>query len=333
MRNWKTVSFAVALSGIITLTGQAWIGSETIYSPEFRENRVMMHQAILDNELPDSIRSWRSVGGNGVNTRLLTVWASEGIHRVSGFKVLDSYRILETLGLFACCVFLFLFLSTRSGPHYALIGVLYFGAILPLTYFLHFFHPWDRPSLMFWILALWFIRSRRLSLFLPVLVLGMLVKHDMLFLPVLIFLVEASPANWKKPGLVSLSLLVLTVGLMVGLRLLVSDGADYGFSLARVMDQISGNLDTMRALNLSYPPFLALGLPIALAVYGFSRADRFSRASVLFFCLQGGILFARSNFVEVRAEMPLLMLLLPAALVGLQRVFQEVPSETQTAGA
>ena len=86
--------------------------------------------------------------------------------------------------------------------------------------------------------------------------------------------------------------------------------------------QLSHNWQQFLALRVSYPPLLAFGLPLAFASYGFRPACRFLRVS----CLFGVALFIplglNSHFVETRAQMMILALLLPTALVGLARFLE-----------
>ena len=71
----------------MTLIGQKWVGGATLYAEELWAHREMMHGAILHNQLPDSARTWTSLGANGLNVRLLTVWAAEGLHRLTGMRI------------------------------------------------------------------------------------------------------------------------------------------------------------------------------------------------------------------------------------------------------
>jgi len=74
-------------------------------------------------------------------------------------------------------------------------------------------------------------------------------------------------------------------------------------------------------------------IPLVLAFIGWSRADQVARAAVVFgvVCLVP-LWFVGSNFHEVRAQLPLTILLLPAALLGLQRIMESArPTMTRTA--
>ena len=87
--------------------------------------------------------------------------------------------------------------------------------------------------------------------------------------------------------------------------------------------QISRNLEMIIGSGIFYAPTLAFGLPIALAILGYTMSDRFERASAWFAGLIAVILFVTTNFEEVRAEQMLFPLLAPAALLGLRRILGE----------
>jgi hypothetical protein len=76
----------------------------------------------------------------------------------------------------------------------------------------------------------------------------------------------------------------------------------------------------MRELYVFYPPLLVFGPTLAFATVGAPFGDRLMRAMALFGALLLIPLFIGSNFVEVRAEMPVLVLLLPAAIAGLRHL-------------
>ena len=64
---------------------------------------------------------------------------------------------------------------------------LYFAPILPLTFALHFYHPYDRASLVAWLLAIWCARARRFWEFSAVAIVAVLIKFDAIVLPGLYF--------------------------------------------------------------------------------------------------------------------------------------------------
>ncbi|HEX6315119.1 MAG TPA: hypothetical protein VFZ73_09685 [Gemmatimonadaceae bacterium] len=307
---------AVLLAGSITLTQQKWVGGVTLYAPEHQARRDVIHQSILTNELPDSVRNWSSLGANGLSARLLVVMAAEGIHRATGSSLRRSYLFIETVALFACCLLLYAFLEQYAGIPFALAGLLYFGTVLPLTYLNHYFHPWDRPSIATWLLALIFAWRRSWVALAVVLAIGVAIKYDIVVFPLLVFLAfrttDPPRVNLARAG----GLMAVTGFTYALLRWF----APNGFEPRPLGAQVARNLEALSQTLYLYPPLLALGLPAVLAAVGYSRSDQFARACVWLAVVVAAILFLQTNFVEFRAEVPLLLLLLPSAWHGFQRL-------------
>jgi hypothetical protein len=118
---------AVVVSLSMTLIGQKWVAGASLYAPELWESREVLHNAILHNQLPDSASTWVSKGANGLNVRLLTVWAAEGLHRLTGMRVQRAYLWIESASLLACGLLLYAFLESYVGWQFALGGLLYWG--------------------------------------------------------------------------------------------------------------------------------------------------------------------------------------------------------------
>ena len=98
---------ALAVSCCLTLTNQVWIGGMSIYAGNRVEQRLRLHAAILSNHLPEGVKTWTSLGANGFNIRVLTVWTAEGLHRLTGQSIERCYWVIETCALLRCCLLLF----------------------------------------------------------------------------------------------------------------------------------------------------------------------------------------------------------------------------------
>jgi hypothetical protein len=300
----------------MTLIGQKWVGGSTLYAPERWESREALHNAILRNQLRETATTWDSQGANGVNIRLLTVWAAEGLHRLTGMRVQRAYLWIESTALLASCLLLYAFLQAYAGWQFALGGLLYWGTVLPLTYFHHHFHPWDKPSMALWLLALICTWHRRWWALAAVLFIGVLTKYDIVVFPALVFLAFRKTDPWKPVVLRAGLLFGLTFSTFIILRWLVPGGFERRSALSQVMT----NLQTLRETTITYPPLLAVGPLALLAVLGYRTADHFARGCVQLALIVAGILFLGSNFVEFRSMVPLLLLLLPAAWFGFLRL-------------
>ena len=308
---------AFAISCTITLTNQVWVGGLSIYANDSTATREALHRVILSNQLPPSAESWISIGANGANIRLLTVWTAEVLHRATSLSLSHCYRIIETSAVLGCCILLFAFLESCAGPVFALCGLLYFGCVLPLTYLFHTFHPWDKPSVMTWLMALICVQRRRWWALGAVLAIGMIIKYDIVVFPLFVFLAEFRRDNWRASALLAAALFGLTFGIYVGLRWF----APGGLEPRDWMEYIWRNLASIKQYAIAYPPLIGLGIPASLAAVGYRSADNFAKAGVRFCAVLSVVLFVQTNFREFRAEVPLLLLLLPSAAFGIQRLF------------
>ena len=243
------------------------------------------------------------------------MYVAETVHRATGLPVQRVYFWLDTVALFAFLIVLYGFLRWWASPSQALVAVLLTILILPLTYALHFFHPWDRLSLLIWVALLWLLRAERLIAFGALLVVGMLVKYDLIFLPGLYFLTKL-PFREPRVLLTTAGLFLLSIGTYLFIVLAFGSG----LGERQMSAQVIANLEQIWSMKIWYAPLLGLAIPGALAVLGVPQADRFARACAGFAVLQCVPLFLRSNFAELRAEMPVVILLLPAALAGLDRL-------------
>ena len=253
-----------------------------------------------------------------MNTRVLTVWTVETLHRLTGMALHRCYWLVETLALFGACLLLYAFLQPYTGSPFALAGLLYWGSILPLTYVGHTFHPWDKLSTALWLLALICARNLWWWRLAFVLFVGVATKYDILVFPILVYLALRKSEPWTRTVSRAALLLTLTVSTFVLLRWLFPGGMEP----RPVLDQVRTNLADMRSAWYYYPPLIALGPPALLATIGYSSADQFAKACAQLAGIITVILFLQVNFVEFRAEVPLLLLLLPSAWYGLLRVSQ-----------
>ena len=324
--------FVFVLVSVLTLANQVWVGGLTIYDASMREKREQAHQVLLENRLPEG-ETWSGRGANRTNIRVATVWVAEGLRRLTGQPLHRVYFVLDTAGLLAALLLSYWFLRMGGSLGFALGGTLFIGALLPLTYHFHYFHPWDRISLALWVLALILVRKRAFRALMLILPLAVIVKFDIVLLPILFFGVAVTPNNWRRSLGEALSLLTITVATYVLLRIFIPSG----FEAHDVFSQLGRNLSLAVELGLRYPPLLAFGLPFGLGLIGLHRCDRFELAAFSFAIFQMGILAVLTNVVEVRAEMPVLVLMLPASLRGLESLIertnrgayphQEIPSQ------
>jgi len=318
-----SVAALASLCAFVTISLQAWIGDATIYSQSMEAKRKILHQAILTN-IPPGGERWGSIGAASTNLRIGSVFLAETVRGMTGLTLHNTYRVLDSVFLFAVLVSLFFYLRLWLPDSYALIGLLYFSACLPLSYFLYFFHPWDRPQLLLWIALLYLTKERRFLLLLGTLSLSMIVKFDTILLPGLYFVAHIMRDQWRSVVLETSVLAAGAILVYVGLGALFPAPADpWGYTISAAVKQVLHNVEVLRAMTIKYPPILGHALPIVLAVINISRRPRFVWCSVLF---AGGLLFVWflfSNFDEIRAQMVVPVLLLPAALMTLRELLEK----------
>lgn len=321
------------LVGTITLSMQGWVGNATIYSDELRDKREAVHHGIVVNQAPFGGR-WSAIGASSVNVRIGAVYLAEAVHRLSGLSVSRTYQLTDTVFLFAALLALPMYLRRWVGDDLCLVGLLYVAATLPLTYFLHAFHPWDRPQLFLWIVMLACVRDRRFVPLLIALAVSMVVKFDSILLPGLWFFVHVTRKDWRRVSVETLALGVVAVGTYALLKWrLPEPDAPARFSLPAMLVWVQSNIATARSMNVRYPPLLAFTVPVLLAAVGLGRRDRFVVGSVLFGAVMVGVWGLTTHFEEVRAEMALLVLVLPAALLSTRELLGPGSNEVVRPGS
>ena len=180
-RRFVARSLIVLWIGSLTLTMQLWIGRSTIYAADRLTKIEAVHDMILTNTPPAN--GWGALGLNGVNVRVGAVYVAEAMHRVLRISITRSYLLLDTVALFGALCLLLGYLRRFQPEPYALLGVAFVGTMLPLTYQLFYFHPWDRLSLLLWILLLGLLHRGRVLLAAALLPLAVAVKYDIMLLP------------------------------------------------------------------------------------------------------------------------------------------------------
>jgi hypothetical protein len=314
----------ILLAAVVTLELQQWIGRLTIYHADMAKKRLLLHDAIILNEpLPGG---WHANGANGINIRILTPSLAELTHRLTGIPLLLVYRLIDTVSLFFILILFFWFLHRWSPPEYCLIGVLYFSLAVVLTYFFHYFQPWDRLALLSWILLLFLLRDGRLLLFTLGMVIGITIKWDLVLIPALYWLNEVTRASWRRPTAVTIGLFAISFGTAGLLRMVLFPGGfdkyDEPGIFAQVSHQILVNWNVMLENIVAYPPLLVFTLPAFLGILGLKQAPRFVIACFVFGVVLVVPFFLLSNFIEVRAHMASLVLITPAALIGLRNLLR-----------
>jgi hypothetical protein len=325
-------SFAILLfSACLTMGMQKWIGDVTIYSPDLELKRETMHKAILHNTIPEGYASWNAVGAGGTNIRIAVVYLADLIHQHLAIGILKTYKILDSLFLFLSIPLLFLYLRLFTSDQFAITGTLFFCIILPITYFFQAFHPWDRLSLFFWIILLILIERRHFIGFAMILAISIFVKYDTLFLPILYFLRHYKHQTMETFAKCLALFLVVCLELYELINSRTIQGTEIivpGLNMPHFpgfLEMLAKNINVAFQQIYSYPPLLTFTLPFLLAGFGWKNATNGIRWYLLFSLFLLGVFITKTNFIEVRAELPALILVLPMAILGYQRLLEEKP--------
>ncbi len=314
----------VLLAATITLALQAWLGAVTIYSPDLDGIRLTMHRAIIANTPPEG--GWAAIGGAAVNIRITAVHAAQLLHEASGFSILRSYMILDTVFLFIALIGIALYLQRWMSPAWCLLGMLYSASILPLSYFEHFFHPWDRMHLVVWLLILAAIRDARFwGVFLG-LAAAMTIKFDTVLIALLYGMTHIGRDRVARTLIECAALVVVAWAVLAVLHWALPAPAEPArFSVALAVEHIAMNLQQLATLNVRHPVLLAWGPMALFAFWGLRRRPRFVIAGVAFALVLSVVWGSFTVFREMRAQMPLLLLLLPPALMTLRDWLEPSP--------
>jgi len=316
---WRPRALAALalLAAAITLALQAWLGPVTIYAPGLEAKRLMLHQAIVANAPPPG--GWAAVGAASQNIRVTAVYAAQMLHKASGIDILRAYMVLDTVFLFTALMGFALYLKRWMEPVWCLVGMLYFAAILPLSYFQHAFQPWDRMLLLTWLLLLAAIRGAHFWAALFGLGVAMTIKFDTALIALLYGMTYLSRNRFVRTLAECAGLVFVAWAVLALLKWALPAPAEPArFSLSLASAQIAMNLQDFVVLNLRHPVLLAWAPLAFLALWGLQRRSRFLIAGVAFASVLSVVWASFTVYAEMRAQMPLLFLLLPPALLTLR---------------
>jgi hypothetical protein len=305
-------------AGTATLVLERWLAPPLIYQTEREPQRAQLREAILQNELPAGVERWRDLGAQGSEIRIGTIYLMEAVQRSTGLSATAAQRLIAVVSLFLSLLLLPIFLLRWFDPAAATVGQLWFILLQPLAYQFHYFHPWDRPSLLMWMVGLFLVRDRRPVLTAMWILLAIPVKYDIAALPGLYLLAFTRKSNVLRPAVEALFLFMVA---FAGYWLLVRT---FGYSEQRpLMELAETNLRHLSQWTLYHPIILANGVLFLGGVLGWRHRgedrgpDRFMLASFIFGLGLLAVFFVQTNFHEYRAQTMVTVLLLPLALWSL----------------
>lgn len=315
-------------SALISMGLQQSVGDETIYSKELEAKRIIIHESMLNNTITENsskgnVNVYGGPNLKGISTRIGTVYFADFINRNVNVPVLKVYKGIDTFFLWLSITALFFYLRLFVSKQNAMLGVLYFCSIIPLTYFFQLFHPWDRFSFFLWILLLICIEKNRLLMYSVLYLISIVVKFDTILLPALFFLRNIK----SQPSKLFIMCAILGITGLFEFELInfafPNGGFDEGNFISNALNQIAKNITVALKSFVGYPPMVVFFVPALLICFGWRNSFYNERLFFLFSLPLLVLMIILTNFIEVRAELPVLLLWLPLALRGMQTIFDE----------
>jgi len=298
----------------IAAVNTRWVGEPVLYAPREAE-REAAHRNLLRDEPPAGL-TWDGAGLGGTPIRRAALWAGEALLRAGARSVREAYFLLDFACIVLCTVLLWLWLRRWLREDAAALGLLFWGLSLPLTYHQHYFHPWDKPVALAWLLLLEAVRARRPWLLLAGVAAATFVKYDVAMLGPAWTL-----ATWRERGRVralaegaAICLASLAVAAALGFVYLPAGERRAGVPEMGLL--LGANLRDLRHGGLLLPPVLMFGLPAAGLAVAWRRLDPERRGLALAGALFLALFAATTYLREARAQIPVLFLWLPGALAA-----------------
>ena len=329
-RCFAQVVIVFMLGIILTTTLQVYIGKPILYAARqgyYHEKTLTLHSAILTNNLPKGV-TWSSLGANTTNLRIVVIYLAEWLHQLSGKSLFSIYFWIDNAAMVLNFVLLFCFLAIFFSAEWALFGGVFFYFLQTTTYFNHYFHPWDRLSLTFWILSLGGIYlARRATDYLGLLLvflIGLLVKFDLIIVTAIPFIYYWFQPRDRWKALMGPLSFIMGFGMLWYLVKMRPGGPTADSPSIEVYKPILiGNLKSIRDYGFTYSPNLVFSLPIVVGFLGWKHMELFVRVCFVIGILGLPAYFMTVWFNETRAEMPLLLLILPGTIEGFKTIFSE----------
>lgn len=273
------------------------------------EARVALHQAIIDGTAESPYRY-----------RVLIPYLAEGLTRLAvhlnipyreAFEA--SYFVITWVSLLAFLSALYLWSREWLSPNEALIGLLFCGATLPITFKDHYFQPWTftEPALFtFGLIAI--TRGNGVAL-LVVMLFYSLMRETALYL---VLAMGALAPMWRSPKHASMAVLALLAGVwalsFIGLRLVLG-AAPHVETLTEIVGR---NLRSLPKMLLGF--YLMFGFLLCAWYRGRHGVSHRERRMLLLALLILVPLLVWGVWYEMRIYVVLYPVVIPPAMIALR---------------
>jgi hypothetical protein len=284
----------------------------------FLDHRVRRFPQHVVTEYVPSVLAGTS--GAPAKYRVLMPYGLDGLTRWTGADPYTVFLIVELVSIFAALCALHLLLRNWFSARTALAGVTGAAALLPITFTNSWAHPDTFPDLALFALGCHFVVRHHTLALAGVLLVGMLNRETIGFV-LLLWIVH----HWlPSPSLVEsrrvLFLAAVCIAVYVGLRWA------RGFETYRLV-MIGENLQMLKLLPPGFDPYtrvagyfwlILFGPATLLAWRGLKQpgAPRYLRSSLVTALLFFVVAWLFAAIIEVRVFVPMIALMLPAALYG-----------------
>ena len=319
---WLVVA---AMAATITLVHQCHTVFVPIYKNEHAK-RMLIHEAIVQQEVPRGYKSWDALGANGLKSRRVAVMTVQLAHETTGVSLQWLHFAQDTALMWLGLVLLFFYVRRWVPPSYALIAMLYVGVLGPLVAKHWYFHPWDRMSQVVWLAGFWAVAARSHVGVAAATVVGIPIANSSMLLAGLHFL-----ATLREPGAyrggqagkwrtwaVAVGICIAAMAVEYTTRAPTPSG---NLPFLEVLKAAVGvNIADMKAaMIVGWSPMLFWGLPLLLSLPLAPRLPKLLQAQLLWAALGvGAALTAHGGLKEVRNQVGFLFAAMPAFLVALQ---------------
>jgi hypothetical protein len=324
---WRGVNL-LAFIAVLTTSLQHWVGQSTIYSEKYASIRPKVHDLLVRRTGETADNNLRDLESFGNERRVVIPWIAEGLVRLVGNRETSLpaiYYYMDYLFLYLSFLAFWFYLRRWFDQVYCLLGLSFLAVVFITTYHLHFFHPWDRPTFLLWIILAMLVRDDRMLIYLPVLALTLCTKFTACLFPVFYLMVNAK-RGWLSLNRRVWSMVAVQAGVILACNFLLNylsiTPAEklVGTYLSLMEDIFRMDLYFFSLYMFAHPAFLMFICPVFLIPWRWKELDHFMRSSALF---GGGVLLVHlcfSYFVESRALAVALVFLIPPAMRSLEKM-------------
>jgi len=185
-KSWVTIGLLLSISLILADQYFLLIEKPTV------DVRSQLHQSIIDGTADSPYRY-----------RVLVPYLTQGLSLIlhplfETDSLVYSYRIFDTLAIFASLLTLYQYLRNWFSDRISLIGVLIMSTSMLVGFQNHYYQPWSLLEPAVFALGLNLLLNKRYGWFGVIIALGTFIRETAIFLVILYFTTWAFPYFWQE---------------------------------------------------------------------------------------------------------------------------------------